>query len=113
MAHNNQEIEIKLPLSKEKYKEIFQELKKNSHLTTFTEPDLSVVAFRCEGENNEMVNKKTQKLLSLILESGRIHLSSTTINGFLYLRMCVLSFRTHWADIQVALAEIQKASERL
>lgn len=88
---------------------LFQEISRNSKLVPFSEPDLSVVAFRYCGENKEVSNQKTEKLLAKILERGRIHLSSTTLDGFLYLRLCVLSFRTHLEDIRVAIHEIENA----
>jgi len=36
--------------------------------------------------------------------------SSTRLWGKLYLRLCVLCFRSHWDDVGVALEEIEAAA---
>ena len=49
---------------------------------------LSIATFRVDATNDV----PTKQLLTNILERGRIHLSSTRLNGELWLRLCVLSF---------------------
>jgi aromatic-L-amino-acid decarboxylase len=39
-----------------------------------------------------------------------VFLSSTTVNGRLYLRLCVLSFRTHADRVRAALGIIRAAA---
>jgi glutamate/tyrosine decarboxylase-like PLP-dependent enzyme len=85
------------------------ELSKLSELTVYGPPALSVVAFRCTGDTLEQSNSRTEKLFSKIMSSGRVHFSSTTIRGFLYLRICILSFRTHLTEVQAAVEEIKKS----
>ncbi len=87
---------------------LYEQLKQESRLEVYGKPDLSVVAFRAAGDTPEIANPKTQELFSKVMSSGRVHFSSTTIHGFLYLRLCILSFRTHLAEVQEALAEIKR-----
>jgi aromatic-L-amino-acid/L-tryptophan decarboxylase len=75
------------------------------HIETGPEPALSCVSFRVRGADDE----PTAALLSRILERGRVHLSSTRLWGRLYLRLCVLSFRSHRAEVEEALEEIDRA----
>jgi aromatic-L-amino-acid decarboxylase len=70
-------------------------------------PTLSTVAFRFAPAGAD-ADDATRRLLDRINESGRIHLSSTTINGSVYLRICVLSFRTHADRADEAVEIIRK-----
>ena len=69
-------------------------------------PDLSVVAFRLAGGDDE-----TQRnLLERINASQRVLLSSTQIAGRTFLRIAVLSFRTHEDRIRELLEIISRAA---
>src|SRR5262249_8092044 len=68
-------------------------------------PALSCVTFRARGEGD----RGTEALLGEVLARGRIHLSSTRLWGRLYVRLCVLSFRSHRAELEEALEEIVRA----
>jgi aromatic-L-amino-acid/L-tryptophan decarboxylase len=70
------------------------------------EPELSTCVFRVRNEGDG----PTRALLDALLERGRIHLSSTRLDGRLWLRLCVLCFRSHAEDIDVAIDEIDRAS---
>ncbi len=65
------------------------------------EPELSVIAFRLKGEDLH-----TQNLLNELIKRRRVHLSSTRMNGKFYLRICVLSFRSHLEEIDECIREI-------
>ena len=68
------------------------------------EPELSCVAFRVREDGDEA----TRRMLERILERGRVHVSSTRIDEKLYIRVCVLCFRSHRVDLEEALAEIAR-----
>ena len=68
-------------------------------------PQLSCVAFRVRGGGDQA----TQRLHARVLERGRVQLSSTRLWGRLYLRLCILCFRSHWSDLEEALVEIGAA----
>jgi glutamate/tyrosine decarboxylase-like PLP-dependent enzyme len=64
-------------------------------------PDLSVSYFWYPfGENESELNRK---LMSLCHKDGRVFLSSTKIDDKFVIRMAILSFRTHKAEIDKAL----------
>jgi len=71
------------------------------------EPELSCVAFRVNADGDEA----TRLMLGRILERGRVHMSSTVLGGKLYVRLCVLCFRSHRNDLDEALKEIESASK--
>jgi glutamate/tyrosine decarboxylase-like PLP-dependent enzyme len=74
-------------------------------------PDLSVVMFRYNPPRGD-ANVFNQKLIQAIQRDGRIFLSSTEINGEVFLRLAVLGFRTHLETIELALEILwQKAKE--
>jgi hypothetical protein len=57
-------------------------------------------------------NQFNQKLIQAIQKDGRIFLSSTKINGEVFLRLAVLGFRTHLETVELTLDILrQKARE--
>jgi aromatic-L-amino-acid decarboxylase len=75
-------------------------------------PQLSIVAFRYVPPDGD-ADAANQLLLEKANESGRIHLSSTMIQGSFFLRICVLSFRTHADRMAEAVEIIRKAVAEL
>jgi len=78
------------------------------------EPELSVVAFRLEppgrAEGAETdPDAATRLLLERINASRRVFLSSTMIDGRMFLRACVVSHRTHRDRIEEAMEIIRTA----
>jgi aromatic-L-amino-acid decarboxylase len=71
------------------------------------EPMLSCVTFRVRGESDQ----GTAALLARVLARGRVHLSSTRLWGRLYLRLCILSFRSHREELEEALDEIAREGQ--
>jgi aromatic-L-amino-acid decarboxylase len=69
-------------------------------------PDLSVVAFRLAGESDEV----QLRFLERINASQRVLLSSTRIDGQIYLRLAILSVRTHEDRIREVLEIIDRAA---
>ena len=72
-------------------------------------PDLSVVAFRLARRDDAAQHALLQKINS----SQRILLSSTRIDGRTYLRIAVLSLRTHEDRIREALDIVSRAADAL
>jgi glutamate/tyrosine decarboxylase-like PLP-dependent enzyme len=91
-------LEEKLLLAKLVYKELLA----IPGVEVFGPPDLSVVAFRMTGEN-----RRSEQLLARILKQGRAFLSSTTINQKFYIRIAVLSVRTHLPLVDELLETIK------
>ena len=93
-------LEEKLKLTQWAYKKL-QRLKQ---LEFACAPELSLIVFRVKGEDSA-----TQELLRKILDRGRVHMSSTRLNERVYIRMCILSFRSRLAEVQECVTEIQRA----
>lgn len=74
-------------------------------IETGPEPTLSCVTFRVRGEGDE----GTAGLLARVLARGHVHMSSTRLWGRLYVRLCVLAFRSHREELEQALDEIARA----
>ncbi len=73
-------------------------------------PELSVMIFRyvpTEGEANTFNGELVKK----VREDGRIFLSSTTIDGVFWIRLAVLSFRTHLVEIDLCLEILKEIVE--
>ncbi|WP_344872195.1 pyridoxal phosphate-dependent decarboxylase family protein [Nonomuraea antimicrobica] len=83
------------------------------------EPDLTVVMFRLrdegggDGDEGEGGDELNRRLLHEINATRRVYLSSTTVGGRFYLRLCVLSFRTHAHHVRRALRIVRESAGRL
>lgn len=69
-----------------------------------TDPPLSVVVFRASAGDDQ-----TRLILEALLESRDVHVSSTTIDGDLYLRLAFLSQRTTRAIVDRAIGIVEGA----
>ncbi|HMC42693.1 MAG TPA: aminotransferase class I/II-fold pyridoxal phosphate-dependent enzyme [Acidimicrobiales bacterium] len=67
-------------------------------------PDLSIVAFRAGAGDED-----TRRLLKTVNATRRVLLSSTGIEGRRYVRMAILSFRTHLDRVEEAVELIRGA----
>jgi glutamate/tyrosine decarboxylase-like PLP-dependent enzyme len=70
-------------------------------------PQLSCVTFRLE--NDEL----TQRLGERMQASGKIYPSSTRLNDRLYIRFCIVHFRTHLPEIERGLDEVRLLAPEL
>jgi len=71
------------------------------------EPDLSVCIYRYTTNENDD-NQLNAWLVEKIQEDGRVFISSTTIEGVFWLRLAVLSFRTHRKHVDILLEILQR-----
>ena len=76
------------------------------------EPELSVVAYRYRPKSGD-ANEFNRRLIKDIVASRKLFISSTMLRGQFVLRACVLSFRTHQAEIEEAFETIVTAAKRL
>ncbi len=65
-------------------------------------PDLSVCTYRFVPQSGD-VNGFNRRLVDYVQRDGRIFVSSTTIEGQVWIRLAVLSFRTHLREIDLLL----------
>lgn len=75
-------------------------------------PDLSVVTFRYLPERGD-ADSFNRRLADAVRDDGRIHLSTTTLNGELTLRLAVLGYHSHLEDIDCALEAIRELARTL
>jgi len=76
------------------------------------EPDLSVVAYRFLPKSGD-ANEFNRRLVRAINSSRKLFISSTTVRGMFVLRACVLSFRTHQAEMEEIFETIASEARRL
>lgn len=67
------------------------------------EPQLSCVLFRVRGEDDS----KTETLLSAIHKSNTFICNSTRLSDKLYVRLCILNFRTHQKEVLAAVDTVR------
>jgi aromatic-L-amino-acid decarboxylase len=75
------------------------------------EPALSVVTYRYPFE--ESANEMNIELMKYVLADGHNFISSTTIEGDVWLRLAVLSFRTHRDRIDHLMDTLNRGVENL
>lgn len=80
----------------------FHERVRELGFQTGPEPELSVATFRWIPEEGDP-DAFNRRLVEALHADGRVFLSSTTLDGRVWLRMAVLSFRTHLAEVELAL----------
>ncbi len=69
-------------------------------------PELSVMIYRYMPEEGD-ANSYNEKLVQQIWQDGRFFVSTTTIEGVYWLRLAVVSFRTHLKEIEDYLQFLQ------
>jgi len=74
-------------------------------------PDLSVVIYRFRSGIDD--NAKNLKLAERIRNSGKVFISTTSIENTVWLRLAVLSFRTHREAIDILLEELRTKARNL
>lgn len=74
------------------------------------EPELTVAAFRFVPKSGD-ANELNKKLLSIIHNDGRVFISSTTLGGEFWMRIAVLSFRTHKYHLDIILELLREGLE--
>jgi glutamate/tyrosine decarboxylase-like PLP-dependent enzyme len=76
------------------------------------EPELSVAFFRYVPESGN-ANTFNKKLVDEIHRDGRVFLSSTHINGTVFLRLAVLNFRTHLEEVNLIVSVLKEKIQNL
>lgn len=76
------------------------------------EPELSVAFFRYVPESGN-ANTFNKKLVDEIHRDGRVFLSSTHINGTIFLRLAVLNFRTHLEEVNLIVSVLKEKIQNL
>lgn len=75
-------------------------------------PDLSVVTYRYRPQRGDP-DEFNRRLIAAVQEDGRVFVSSTLLDGRFTLRLAVLHFRTHLAEVELALDVLQHHARKL
>jgi aromatic-L-amino-acid decarboxylase len=88
-----------------------EELRSLPGVEIVAEPQLSLVAFRLTrpGLDPEAENEVNRQLILKVNARKRVYLTGTTLRGRFVVRICVLSFRTHFDRMKAALEDIRAA----
>lgn len=80
-------------------------------LEIVAEPELSLFAFAPAEprEDPEERDRRARLLLDGVNRRQRVHMTGTTLHGRFALRMCILSFRTHRAEVEAAVDDVRAA----
>jgi glutamate/tyrosine decarboxylase-like PLP-dependent enzyme len=70
-------------------------------------PELSVVTYRFVPDNGD-ADSFNRQLVEAVQADGKVFISSTLINEHFYLRLAVLHFRTHLAQVDYLLGLLKK-----
>ena len=91
----------------------FRAISEMQHIEIISAPQLSTFAFRLNPDTDslstEQLNQLNERFLKLINHSRRFFLSSTTIDGQLVIRICILCFRTHLNQVQDCVEQVRDA----
>jgi aromatic-L-amino-acid decarboxylase len=91
---------------------LWQRLRNEPGFECLAAPDLSVVPFRFLPKSGS-IEDFNRRLLKNIVKSQKLFLSSTLLKGRFVLRACVLSFRTHQAEVEEAFEVIAAEARKL
>lgn len=80
----------------------FLKLKESNLFETGPYPDLSVVIYRMKSHHDQ-INENNLKLVKAVQSDGRVFISSTKIDGEVWLRLAVMVFRTKKDTIDILL----------
>ena len=75
-------------------------------------PDLSVVTYRYRPKRGDP-DEFNRRLIAAVQADGRVFVSSTLLDGRFTLRLAVLHFRTHLAEVELALDVLQHHARKL
>ena len=70
-------------------------------------PDLSLLAFRVAHPDPAEANERTRRLGARVNAAQRVLVTGVEVDGRYLLRVCVLSFRTHAAQIEALLEDLE------
>lgn len=75
-------------------------------------PDLSIAIYRYVPETGD-ANAFNERLVAYVQQDGRVFLTSTTMDGVFWIRLAVLSFRTHLREMDICLEILKQGVEEI
>ena len=90
----------------------YEEIQKMEGFEVGPYPELSVMVYRFVPKSGN-ADEFNARLVEEVKKDGRVFLSSTMINGTYFIRLAVLSFRTHLSTIDSCLSVLKEKVEIL
>lgn len=90
----------------------WQKLDEMDDIETGPKPQLSVFMFRWKPEHGD-ADELNKLLHTAIVDDGEVFISTTRMNGKFVLRLAILSFRTHLAEVDRFLEIVREKIEEL
>lgn len=87
-----------------------EQVAKIDGIATGPPPDLSIATFRYVPASGD-VDAFNKRLFDAIRDDGRVFLTSTTVDEYYVIRMAILAYNTHIADVDTALTVIKEMIE--
>lgn len=91
---------------------IYRRLSEEPGFECLSRPELSAFAFRYRPKTGDR-EAFNRRLIKAIIESKKLYLSSTLLNGEFVIRICILGFRTHEPDVEKAFELIRTTATKL
>lgn len=96
---------------------IYNKLSNDQRFHVLSVPKLSLLAFRLTNlastSEQEHGNQMTKLLLELINSKQRVFVSGTTIEGHFYIRLAILSYRTHQKHLEMFWSDLVDSYEEI
>jgi aromatic-L-amino-acid decarboxylase len=91
---------------------IYERLVEEPGFECLSHPQLSAFAFRYLPKKGD-TDAFNQELLKAIVASKKLYLSSTRLDGKFVIRLCILGFRTHMKEVEMAFDLIRTTARDL
>ena len=84
-------------------------------LKVLAPPELSILAFAVAADQGtvQQRNRLTGKLIKLINDKQRVHLTGTLLNGLFAIRIAIVPYRTHLDRMEILLEDLKSALSEL
>lgn len=91
---------------------VAEEIEAEPALDLVAAPELSILAFAVAKKRNESLdsrNARSERLMSMVNQKNRVHLTGTRLRGLFVVRVAVGVYRTHESHIQQLMADLRSA----
>ena len=94
---------------------LFRSVRASRTLELLASPSLGVVCFRVNpgGLGEDALEELNDAVQARVIRSGAAMMSSTRLRGTYALRLCILTHRTTWADVEETLKAVEDFAEEL
>ncbi|MFW6140133.1 MAG: pyridoxal phosphate-dependent decarboxylase family protein [Acidobacteriota bacterium] len=90
------------------------QVEENEHFELMAPVPLSLVCFRLnDGSDEDRLDKINRKLLEEVNQTGKLHVTHTTLKGKYVIRMCIASRTTQEEDVKKAWKLIKEKAEEI